>query len=120
MGFNLDFSAWADARKAMRDSIINQGTYAANAIANKYGTVNKLISGLTGAAAQAYSDYKADQAQADLDTAYNAIDAYKRTGLALDQAYDPMQLLSASGGVSEDEERNAKIIKYIKQLMRGL
>lgn len=120
MGFNLDFSGWSDARKAMHDSIIEQGRLSANVISKKYDTINKVISGLTGAAARAYSNYKADQAQADLDAAYNAIDAYKRTGLVPDQGYDPMQLLSASGGALEDEDRNAERIKYIKYLMRGL
>lgn len=120
MGFNLDFSGWSDARRAMRDSIIEQGNLSANVISKQYETINKAISGLTGAAAQIYGNYKADQAQADLDAAYDAINAYKRTGLAADQAYDPMQLLSISGGVLEDEERNAERIKYIKQLMRDL
>ena len=120
MGFNLDFSGWKDARAAQRQSIINQAGIAANLIANKYNTINKLAYGLTGAAAEIYDSRKKKREEEDQEAAYNAIDAYKRTGLAPDQAYDPMQLLSASGGALEDEDRNAERIKYIKQLMRGL
>lgn len=96
MAYNLDFSGWNDARQAMANAIINQGKLDAS----KYNTYSKMISGLTGAIAKAYDNYKKGN-----------------TGLIPDNM-DPMQFLSASNNLTGDEEKDAEKAELIKQFMR--
>lgn len=116
MGFNLDFSGWKDARQAQAQSIINQANIAANVIANKYNMYNKMISGLTGAAALGYDKYLKRK---DTEAAEEALAMTRNsnTGLSYDAGIDPMQALSASNNLTSDKQRDRERAALIKELM---
>lgn len=116
MGFNLDFSGWKDARQAQAQSIINQANIAANAIANKYNMYSRAISGLAGALALGYDKRKKT---ADTNAAEEALAMARNsnTGLSYDAGIDPMQALSASGGLTGDKQRDRERAALIKELM---
>lgn len=116
MGFNLDFSGWKDARKAQAQSILNQAQLSANVIANRYNMYNKMISGLTGALALGYDKYLKN---ADSNAAEEALAMARNsnTGLSYDTGIDPMQALSASGGLTGDKQRDRERAALIKELM---
>lgn len=104
--YNLDFSGWSDARKAQRDSIINSANITANMINNKYNTYSKLISTLIGSGALGYSLYKDKQKlnkekQNEID---KTVTDTAVTGLAPDEAVDPMQVLSATNQLNTPAE----------------
>lgn len=121
MGYNLNFSGWQDMRRAVADSIINQANIKANLIAQKYDTIAKTASGLVKNGLWAYgmkqnaNDKKAAlEAINTANAANEAAVAEGKTGLAV----DPMQMLSASGGLTGDEERDYKRAQLVNGLLR--
>ena len=117
MAYNLDFSGWKDAREAMYKSIINQADIRANLIANKYDTIAKTLSGVAKNALWSYG--KADERAAEnaIGQAMEnraAAEAQGLTGLAV----DPMQALSASGGLTNDATKNYKRAQLVNGLLR--
>lgn len=117
MGYNLNFSGWQDARRAMADSIINQANIKANLIAQKYDTIAKTASGLLKNGLWAYSmrDPKvAEEALAAAGAGNSALQQQGYTGLAV----DPMQALSTSNNISGDQMRDYKRARVINGLLR--
>lgn len=119
MAYNLNFSGWQDMRRAVSDSIINQANIRANLIAQKYDTIAKTASGLLKNGLWMYG---MKQDLNDKNAATSALDKARKSNEALAAngvtglAIDPMQALSASGGLTEDEKRD-----YIRaRLINGL
>lgn len=108
MAYNLDFSGWKEARKAISDSIINQADIAANLIANKANIRNKTLSSLLGSATSIYGDYKKNKESEDM---FNMAIA---TGLIPETSGDFMQDLENRNAITGDiavDEKNAKLFK---------
>lgn len=117
MAYNLDFSGWQDARRAMADSIINQANIRANLIAQRADVISKTLSGVAKNAL--WSHGKADERAAEnaIGSAMAnraAAEAQGLTGLAV----DPMQALSASGGLTNDATKNYKRAQLVNGLLR--
>lgn len=127
MGFNLDFSGWKDMRKAQADSIINSAKLSANVIANRYGTYNKIISSVAGAAAKAYDEYKkkkeaealmAQEEPEEKEQQQQQQEQTVPTGLMPEEEITPIQLMSAANKIQKQEDVNKKRAELIDNYMR--
>lgn len=125
MGFNLDFSGWKDMRKAQADSIINSAKLSANVIANRYGTYNKIISSVAGAAAKAYDEYKKKKEAEALMIQEEPEEKEEQqqeqtvpTGLMPEKEITPIQLMSAANKIQKQEDANKKRAELIDNYMR--
>lgn len=117
MAYELDFSGWSDARRAMYDSIINQANISANLTAQKYDTINKTASSLLKNALWAYGemDQAAAEKAANTIGAANAnLEQQGYTGLAV----DPMQALSSASRMSSDPAKTYKRASLVNGLLR--
>lgn len=106
MGYNLDFSAWKDMRKAEADSILNQASIAANLTAQRANTVNKVISNLAGVGGLALSDYMKGKEQEQM------FDVAAKTGLVPEMADE-----EALANLTDDELKTYRKMMMQKYFM---
>lgn len=110
MGYNLDFSAWGDMRRAQADAIRTKGRIEAKSILDKYKTYAKSVSGLADMGSWLYDNWDAIKAQSALEKA--AKDNGGAEGLS-----DPMQILSSTNNLSDNPLRNYKRAQIISGLL---
>lgn len=110
MAYNLDFSAWNDARKAMAASIVNSASIAANAQLERNKIYANAVADVIEGISPLFNSKKKKTEEVPVQTALDMYGSETRPDLGGGMALDPMQAASAANAIGFDTD----YLKYLK------